>query len=355
MADDLQWNSAEREDRFAHMDRFFPTNRVAHGSQVHALRAARPLRLHIRSENLHALIKRDRLAGVLVLQNGVIRAEAYGLRASRKTRWTSFSATKSITSTLVGAAIRDGSIHSIEDPVTVYIPELHGSAYEGVTVRQLLTMTSGVRWVEDYTAPDSDNVRLYTMTASATEDTVVEYMRKLPRESAPGTKWLYKTGETDLTGVLVRRATGRTLSAYLSEKVWKPFGMETDAAWIAENGKEFGGSGLCATLRDFGRFGEFVRLGETGIVAPEWFPEATQTQATIGIAGRGYGFQWWTYSDGSYAALGIFGQSILVDPKRNLVIVTMGAWSQATSPELIADRTALWNAVRSGLDAERRR
>lgn len=353
LADDLKWTQPEREDRFAHMDRLFPANRIRHGTHWSPLPAAKPLNLRIRDEDLSAFMEHDRLAGVLVLQNGRIRVERYGLGSGRRTRWTSFSVTKSITSTLVGAAIADGAIRSLDDAVTRYIPELQGSAYDGVTVRQLLTMTSGVRWIEDYTTPDSDNVRLYATTVSPGKDAVVEYMRRLPRESAPGAKWVYKTGETDLSGVLVRRATGKTLSAYLSEKVWIPFGMESDATWTAESGREFGGSGVSATLRDFGRFGEFVLRGGAGLVGL-WFTEATRTQMATGVPGHGYGLQWWTYDDGSYAALGIFGQSILVDPARKLVIVTLGAWPQATSAALVGDRAALWRAVREAIDSEGR-
>ena len=349
LADDLLWTQAEREDRFAHMDRLFPVNRIAHGPKVYPLSPGKPLTLTINGDSLQALMQRDRLAGVLVLQDGKVRLESYALGADRSTHWTSFSMTKSITSTLVGTALHDGSIHGIDDPVTQYLPEMRGSAYDGVTIRQLLTMTSGVRWVEDYDAPVSDNVRLYSTPVQPGKDTVTEYMRKLPRESAPGTHWVYKTGETDLTGALVRRATGKSLSQLVQQNIWQRFGMESDAYWIAEDGKEYGGSGISATLRDWGRFGELVRLGGKGVVSDTWFTEATRTQQPIGEAGRGYGYQWWTYNDGSYAALGIFGQSMLIDPTRKLVIVTQGAWPKASSAALIADRNALWQMLRTAI------
>ncbi len=350
LAEDLQWSQAEREARFAHMDRLFPVNRIAHGAKVYPLPNGKPLTLSVNGESLQALMQRDRLAGVLVLQDGKVRLESYALGADRSTRWTSFSMTKSVTSTLVGIALRDGSIHGVDDPVTQYLPEMRGSAYDGVTIRQLLTMTSGVRWVEDYDAPDSDNVRLYSTPVQRGKDTVTEYMRHLPRESAPGTHWVYKTGETDLTGALVRRATGQSLSQLVQQRIWQRFGMESDAYWIAENGKEYGGSGISATLRDWGRLGELVRLGGKGIATEGWFVDATRTQQPIGQAGRGYGYQWWTYDDGSYAALGIFGQSMLIDPARKLVIVTLGAWPKASSANLVADRTALWQAARAACD-----
>ena len=123
---------------------------------------------------------------------------------------------------LVGAAVKDGYIKSLDDKVTVYIPGLKGSAYDDVSVRQLLTMTSGVKWNEDYTDPKSDVAQFNLQKPVPGEDITVSYMKTLPREAPAGSKWVYKTGETNLIGVLVSSATGKTLSAYLSEKVWKP-------------------------------------------------------------------------------------------------------------------------------------
>ncbi|GAA3747239.1 serine hydrolase domain-containing protein [Terriglobus aquaticus] len=343
LAKDLTWTPEQRETRFAHMDQVFPTNPVHHGSTL-ALTQGAPLQVHLASgETVRELMQRDRFSGILVLQRGKIRFEEYGIGATAQTRWTSFSVSKSVTSTLVGYALRDKFIRSADDDVTKYIPELVGSSYDGVSVRQLAEMTSGVRWVEDYTAPDSDNVKLYESAAVPGRDQVVEYMRKLPPETAPGTKFVYKTGETDLLGVLVQRAVGSSLSAYLQRTLWREMRAESDAFWIADGGREFGGSGLSATLRDFGRFGEFVR---THRAAGGWLAAATRGEVDNGR----YGLGWWTFPDGSFAALGIFGQSILVDPRRELVVVTLGAWPAASSAALVADRAALWEAVRRAVD-----
>ncbi len=352
LAADLTWSQAEREQRFAHMGRLFPVNVVRAGGRARALPVGRSLKLP--GLPLHDVMLRDRLAGVLVLQHGAVRLEAYGLETTRDTRWTSFSVAKSMTSTLVGAAIVHGAIRSVDDAVTTYLPELRSSAYDGVTVRQLLTMTTGVRWIEAYDAPDSDNVRLYQQAAEPGSDAVVHYIRGLPRVHTPGSVWNYNTGEADLAGVLVRRATGKTLAALLSDAVWRPFGMERSATWIADSGREFGGSGVSATLRDYGRFGLFALRGGAGLVSPDWFAQATQPAAGSVANGRGYGMGWWTFADGSYAALGIFGQSILVDPKRDLVVVMLGAWPQAAGASLAASRAALWQAVNTVVDAETR-
>ena len=204
----------------------------------------------------------QRLSGLIVVEDGRIRLERYGLGFAGEGRWTSFSVAKSFTSTLVGAAIQDGSIASIDDPVTRYIPELVGSGYDGVTIAQLLAMQSGVRWNENYTDPASDVARFNGQAAEGAVDPVTAYMRRLPRAHAPGTRWNYNTGETNLIGVLVEKATGKSVAQYLSEKIWRPFGMEADASWILNSGgKEISGCCMQMRLRDYARFGQFVLGG----------------------------------------------------------------------------------------------
>ena len=352
LAADLTWTQEQRDERFAHMDRIFPVHRVARGKVVRPLPAGKPL---MPDSQVGDLMHAEHLAGVLVLQDGRIRNERYGLGLTAAGRWTSFSMTKAVTDTLVGVALRQGKLHSLDDGVTVYLPEMKGSAYDGVTVRQLMTMTSGVQWNENYTSTDADNVRLYTTAAGPGKDATVEYMRTLTRAAAPGTVWHYNTGETDLLGVLLRRATGKTLAAQLSGAIWRNAGMEQDATWIANDagpaGEEFGGSGLSASLRDFGRLGLWVMGGGGSQVPDGWFAEATKPQVKAG--GTGYGYGWWPQSDGSFAALGIFGQSMLIDPQRKLVVVMLGDWEQATGSEHSKVRAAFWHTVQQAVDAER--
>ena len=352
LAEDLTWTQAERDKRFAHMDRLFPTHVVRRGAAVKLLQQGKPLKLP--RGVLERYMRSDRLAGVLVLQNGRVRAERYGLGLSASGRWTAFSVTKAITDTLVGVALRRGDLGSLHDHVTRYLPELRDSAYEGVTIQQLLTMTSGVHWNENYNSSTADNVRLYTQPVESGKDPVLEYMRRLPREVPPGTRWLYNTGETDLLGVLLRRATGSSLAEQLSSAIWQHAGMESNATWIATSagtdGEEFGGSGLSATLRDFGRLGEWVLEGGRGAVAADWFQAATHKQVKAGNASYGYG--WWPQADGSFAALGIFGQAILIDPHRGLVVVTFGDWPAATDAEHREARENFWQRVKTAIDSE---
>lgn len=335
----LFWSQAQRDANFPHMERVFPVHTVDTGRRVRPLPDGTPLA--IPAAEVDAFIAAQNVAGLIVVQDGKVRLERYARGLTRDGRWTSFSVAKSFTSTLVGAAIRDGYIKSVDEPVTRYIPELAGSGYDGVTIAQLLTMTSGVRWNEDYTDPNSDVARMFTATVPAGQDPTVAYMRTLPRESAPGTKWVYKTGETNLIGVLVRNATKKPLAQYLSDKVWKPYGMETPAVWmIDQTGKEVSGCCLSVSLRDYARMGQLALEGGRGIVPSDWFAQATAAKAQIGRPGYGYGYQWWTYPEGRFGAQGIFGQSIFVDPARRIVIAMVSAWPKATGADLSTPRAA---------------
>ena len=232
----LTWPAAQREQYIAALDSFFLTRTVKAGPHPHVLDRGRPLPAFEpagqRANDFDRFMDAQRVRGVLVLQDGKVRLERYAPPHSTATRWNSFSVAKSITSTLVGAAIKDGYIKSLDDPVTRYITGLRGSAYDDVTVRQLLTMTSGVKWNEDYTDVNSDVARMYAQPPDSGFDMTVSYVRKLPREAPPGTKWVYKTAETNLVGVLVAEATGKRLADYLSEKIWRAYGMERDAEWM---------------------------------------------------------------------------------------------------------------------------
>ncbi len=358
------WSQADREFGFAHWEQVFKTRKVARGTHVHPLPIAPPLPSFAAGDTGAAYLDQYatdyKLAGLVVLVDGRVRLERYALGHSPVGRWTSFSMAKSLTSTLVGAAIRDGYIKSIDDPVTRYITGLAGSAYEGVSIRQLLTMTSGVKWNEDYTDLKSDVALFYATAPDPGVDATVSYMRRLPREAPPGAKWLYKTGETNLIGVLVQEATHKTLAAYLSEKIWAPYGMEQDASWHLDvSNHEQGGCCFQATTRDFARIGLFILDGAVvdgrPVVADGWLEAATHKQADINVPGRGYGFQWWTRDDDTFDAIGIHGQMIHVDARRRLVVAINSAWPVATGKEQSAARVALINMIAAAVDAEARR
>jgi CubicO group peptidase (beta-lactamase class C family) len=345
----------------AAMDSFFLTRTVRASSRPRALDRGRPLPAVDRGpqrQYVDRFMESQRVRGLLVLQDGRVRLERYARPYGPNTRWNSFSVAKSITATLLGAAIKDGYIRSLDDPVTRYISALRGSAYDEVTVRQLLTMTSGVKWNEDYTDPNSDVARMYATPPEPGLDMTVSYVRRLPRDAMPGTKWVYKTAETNLVGVLVAEATGQRLADYLSEKIWRAYGMERDAEWMIDDvGHEQGGCCLAVTLRDFGRFGQFIlegtRVQGQAIAAAGWLLDATRTHVSTGDR-SGYGYQWWTRDDGTFEARGIYGQTLHIDRSRRLVIVINSATEQPTDRVSGQARQEFIGQVRTELDRESR-
>jgi len=352
----LFWTIPQRDAAFRALDTISAlakSNAIESGDTVYPLPKGDPIKIEA---DVGAYMKEQRTAGLIIIQDGKVRLEKYGLDFSAQGRWTSFSVAKSFTSTLVGAAIKDGHIKSIDDKVSDYIPDLKGSEYDNVSIEQLLTMTSGVQWNEDYEDKNSDVALFISHEAEPGVDATVSYMRKLPREAPAGEKWVYKTGETNLIGVLVSSATGKKLSDYLSEKVWAPFGMEQDASWlIGATGHEISGCCIQASTRDFARFGLFIIGGAMvdgkSIVPDGWFEKATRDQVDSSDF-KGYGYQWWTNADGSFAAQGIFGQGIFIDPKRNLVIASNSNWPKATDQAVGQQREDFYRSVQAAVDAE---
>jgi len=347
----LFWPAERRERDLRRMPELIPHARIEPSPNPRPLPEGATLDL-----DPTAYMEAERIAGVLVLQDGRVRLERYGLGMTPQDVWNSFSMTKSLTSTLVGVAIEEGKIASAYDPVDRYIPELAGSAYEGVPLANVLTMTSGVRWNEDYTDPASDAARFYLTPPPTDEDATVAYMRRLDRAFPPGERWNYNTGETNLIGALVARATGQPLAAYLKEKIWDPAGMESAAFWMLDaQGKESGGCCVSATLRDWGRVGlmalERGAVPGGQIASPNWFERATSQMVDLPDSERGYGAQWWTRADGTrFEANGIFGQQIHIDPERRLVVVILSSWPTATGRARSAARDAFLDEVRAAVE-----
>ena len=352
----LSWSQRTRDAAFRAMDRM-PILAKAAVITPSPTPLELPIGAPLAVPGLDDYMASQRTAGLVIIQDGQVRVERYGLDFDAEGRWTSFSVAKSFTSTLVGAAIQDGYIRSLEDQVSDYLPGLQGSAYDEVSIRQLLTMSSGVQWNEDYEDPNSDVAQFNNAQPEPGMDATVSYMRRLPRAHPPGEVWHYNTGETNLIGVLVSTVTGRSLAEYLEERIWHPAGMASQATWLqGQSGHEIAGCCIQASTRDFARFGLFVlangQVGGRAIVPANWFDEAIQKQKDIGSPGRGYGFQWWTYDSGAVAAQGIFGQGIFIDPARRLVIATHSNWTRANLGPEPAAREAFYAQVQALLDAE---
>ncbi len=326
----LFWSDEQRSARFRDMESWFAGHEVPAATSPRALEKGAPLPDALAAQ-IRAAMAETGAAGVMVYQNGKVRFEEYGLGFGAQERWTSFSVAKSFTSTLLGAAVQDGFIASLDDPVTTYVPGLAGSAYDGVTVRQIATMTSGVAWNEDYTDPNSDVAQMNRFVVEFGPDAIVEQLKRLEREAEPGEKWVYKTGETNLIGVVVENAVGLSLAEYAQEKIVEPAGFEGGLFWMTDpRGGNIGGCCLSLRLSDYTRMGIYALEGGGDIVPEGWFGEAGDSLVDFeGRPGFGYGYQWWVYPNG-YGAQGIFGQSISIVPEKNLVVAIVSNWPTAT-------------------------
>ena len=348
----LFWDVEQRDAAFQSLEKLkvLPFNIVHKGDTVREFDITTPL--SISKEQVSRYFDQQRIAGLVVLHKGKLVFEHYDLGLDETRKWTSFSVAKSFTSTLVGAAIKDGYISSLDDNVSTYIPDLVGSQYENVTIHQLLTMTSGIQWNEDYDDPQSDVNRFNYNEPDPGVDATVSYMRKLPAAYPPGTHWAYSTGESNLIGVLVAQATGKTLSDYLSEKVWQHIGAAQDASWLLDStGHEIGGCCIQATTRDYALFGDFI-LGNATINGESILPDgylktATTKQADIGSDNAGYGYQWWTFNDGTFQGRGIFGQGIFISPEDELVIALNSNWPGAKVSELAEARLNMYRDIQT--------
>jgi CubicO group peptidase (beta-lactamase class C family) len=350
---------------FSQTERLLPVRVVHRGDSARPIpRSATPFpaihfKDHGHAYDLYDYVASNRVAGILVIKDGAIALEDYELGTGPDTHWASFSMAKSMTSTLIGAALVDGLISSLDDPVILYVPSLRGSAYDGVSVRQVLTMSSGVRWNEAYLDPKSDRRKVLDLQIAGKPGEILHYMASLPRAAKPGSVWNYSTGETFVLGAIVEGAVHRPLADYLSDKIWSPAGMEQDATWWIDgpDGLGWAGSGIGATLRDYGRFGLIAanrgRVNGRALVPEDWFDEAGVPQV-IGKKTVDYGYMWWippqtvAVHSGAFEAVGIFGQYTYINPREHLVIVVLSARSKP-EPEFALDDDAFFAAVATAL------
>jgi CubicO group peptidase (beta-lactamase class C family) len=329
---------------------------------------------------LNDYLRRQDVTGLLILKNGHVVYEFYGSGNTDKTLWTSRSVAKSVVSILVGMAIKEGFIGSVTDPITRYLPELKGSAWEDVTLRDLLQHTSGVAWNEDYADPTSDFARLTRCESDrAAYQCVLQLISGLKRKPGvkPGEVWSYNTGGAWLIGLLLERATKMPVAQYLETRLWSRFAMQSDGVWeaLVKGQVDMGGHGFNATLRDWGRFGLFVSRGGKlangeELLPADWMTESvTWNKATGSVTPAApdgqYGYQWWfdgidpsrTGTDNAiqtarqtFWAKGIFGQAIAIDPVEKLVMVQWSTWKDAKAPTSFYDEQVLFfNAVAHGL------
>ncbi len=283
-------------------------------------------------------------SGLMIIHDGEVVHESYGRGADAGTRFTTWSLVKSITSTLVGVAVADGKIDSVDDQLVKYLPEVAGTAYDGVTIKQALQMSSGIRYDPNlFEGNMEDTVEFMTNSVVTGKKPAFDLAIKYKREHEPGTKFNYNTAESQVLLELVRRVTGMDAAAYLEQKIWRPLGMEHSGEWVIDragaDGAEIGGAFYNAALRDWARFGVFIEQGGVWngeqILPVDWVDRATVSDDAHIRPGevhpnpnRGYAWHWWTYADGTFTASGANGQTLYIDRENDIVVARSSAWPE---------------------------
>lgn len=358
----------ERAKGFRSMDTAYPCHVIKRGGPVAELPRA-PRKLDVtytfagKQHSLDDLLARSRTQGFLIIKDGKIVDERYFKGASDKSKFTSWSVAKSFTSTLVGLALSDGKIKSIDEPVTNYLPELKGSGYNGVPIKDILEMSSGVKFDEDYGKGASDVMIMWRKTMDEESETLAAYAKSLGRAEASGKKFVYRSVDTAVLGMLVKRVTGQSLADMLSRRIWQPLGMEADATWLTDHpGPDAMEAAYCcinARLRDYARFGLlFLNHGRAGgmqVVPASWVAQATTPHSPAVQWGHlfpddpgAYGYQWWLIEPGAqhpYSAEGVFFQFIYVMPKYNVVIAKASAYDDFWSVPLEIEQFIAFDAI----------
>ncbi|MCR5856170.1 serine hydrolase [Mesorhizobium sp. J428] len=275
---------------------------------------------------------------LMVIEDGRKRYENYWLTGGPAVNWMSMSVAKSFTSAALGIAWGEGLFGSVDEIVSDHLPQLRGSAYDGVSIKDVLQMSSGARWNEDYSDPESDMNRFISVYAhGGSFDSIPPGMI---RHTPPGTYNLYNSMDTHVLGMLLKKVTGRPIRDYVEEKLWHPLGMEDDAHWLVDSeGMEMAFGGLMATARDFAKLGELFRLNgrcDGKQIVPEAWVKASVTpdgphlipgDHGLSDTAFGYGYQWWLMDgeNGEFSAIGVYNQFVYVHPDRDLVIVKLSA------------------------------
>nr|PZN63724.1 MAG: hypothetical protein DIU62_10730 [Pseudomonadota bacterium] len=337
----LRWHMLDGEVNaltFRRMDDLFPTRTVPRAGPVWELpRDERPLDFHYYFRGLwlpaRDFLERTYTNALLVLKDGRIVAEVYRNNSDASSRFIGWSMTKSVTSVLMGCALAEGKIASLDTPIVRYLPELRGSGYEGASIRDVMEMRSGVDYEERYDFANP-GVAASNHIASLVKNVArfADVARTLPRKAPPGELFEYKTIDTAVLGWLLEKVTGTTVADYTARCLWQPLGAEADGFYIMDGpegvGREFSGAGFNATLRDWGRIGQMMLDGGVAngrrIVSAGWVRESVTPRHPEHPERGGYGLQWWTMAYGdAYAAIGLQGQYVYVDPATRTVVVKL--------------------------------
>ena len=338
------FTGAEQQHHFVRQERYFPINEMPRSDTPFVFPEGAKLALPGTFSHEAESFETDRFlestdtAALLVLKDGEILFEDYWLTGNVNRPWLTHSVSKSFISAAVGLAIRDGHIGSVEDPISQYVSAFSGSGYDDVAIRDVLQMSSGVKWDETYSDPNSDMNRLgKVMFYGSSYD---DFVATMVNERVPGTYNRYTGMDTQALTALVARATGQSVADFLTETLWHPLGAENDAFWTTDkSGRELGLGGFNATARDLAKLGELYRLNGnwngSQILPVDWVAASVTPTAPHLVPGEnersahgyGYGYQWWLPEAGSrdFTAIGIYNQFVYVSPDNGMVIVKLSA------------------------------
>ncbi len=344
---------------FREMDQIFTTRSVARSGPVWTLpRSDHALDFSYdwqgNSYPARDFFERTYTNALLVMKNGRIVSETYRNNSTPNSRFIGWSMTKSITSILIGCALEDGLIDSLDTPISDYLPALNDGAYAGVSIRHVMQMRSGVDYEERYDF-ENPGIAASNHIAALVKNNArfADVARTLPRVHAPGSVFQYKTIDTAVLGWLVEQVSGTSVAAYTASCLWEPLGAEADGYYIMDGepgvGREFSGAGFNATLRDYARLGQMVLDGGVAngkrIVSAEWIRQSTRPSGPETGERGGYGLQWWTLGGGTFAAIGLQGQYIYIDPDTDTVVVKLSYFPPGDNGALDAETRAFMAAV----------
>jgi CubicO group peptidase (beta-lactamase class C family) len=343
--------AGDRFENFRHMDRFVPTSEMSASPDPWDLGESGDSLTFTgdflgEATSLDEFIAISDTSALLVIKDGEIIFERYAHGDSQDSLHTSFSVAKSFTSALLGIALGEGKIASLDDPIRKYLPELTSATFDGVTVKHVLQMSSGVRFTEVYTDPDADINRMTTLVPPMT---YLEYINTLGRDHEPGTYNHYASINTQLLGILLVRVAGESLADYMESRLWHPLGMEHKGLWtLDDQGIELAMGGMAASARDYAKLGLLYlnggKRGDRQILPEGWAAESVTPDQPHLMPGdnprssrpSGYMYQWWTPRDwdGDFLARGIWGQNIYVHPGNRVVIVKLAADQKNFDPTI---------------------
>ena len=341
-------------ENFSHMNRAFLSVPVSRGAGQTSVLPYGP-ETTLPPESRQWMADRS-LTSLLVMKDGQIRHEEYFLGTGADDRRISWSIAKSYLSVLLGVLIDEGAIASLDDPVTQYAPILIGGAYDGASVRNVLNMASGVVFDEDYFDQSSDINRMGRVVAlgGTLDDFTASFTETF---AAPGSEWQYVSTDTLVIAMVIRSATGRSISELLSEKVIAPLGLERDGYYVTDGaGVAYVLGGLNFTTRDYARFGQMIlQNGEYSgqqVVPAEWIAASTVPSAPTEKGKVGYGYQWWIpvgAGPGEFLGCGVYGQYLYIDQAKGVMIVTTAADRQFRQADVNASNIAMFRQIADSL------